>query len=455
MGVAIRCAQSLGMHLLNTTPSLTHHQKDHRARVWFSVLTLERNITVMTGRPSMVRDRDCSIIMPLSAAADGASHKDVDPRSARSVSSLDFGIRAHTSPSSPPVQGAFGTGQSQPPKTNNAGAYFFHYVQLIALAEEAIAQLYCPEIRHVKWAEVQRRIEELDGKLVQWNTALPKPFNFEHPYKNPELESYRVALAITSHSIRTIINRPCLCRLDLRIPDQSLHSNHLNHVAANKCVSSARAVLQLISDKPHNANPYQGTQWWMIIHHLKRAATVVLLELALRAEHMPAEAEGMLAEAKKAINWLRAIAVSDAAARRSWATLSRLLCLAAQRVGGDASEIITTPFSQLGETQPVGMMMQQPPPTPSDQFDPNVWQPMDDYYTSHFLGDQGSSEYDQYGFFPPGGGAPNLFPPWGGLGGMGDQQGLGNEDHTMWSGAPESSLEGWYGQFGRPRGRKS
>lgn len=448
MGVAIRCAQSLGMHLINTTPTLTQQQKDHRAMVWFSVLALERNITVITGRPPMVRDRDCSITMPQPVVSDGPSQKADYPPSTTSVSSLDFGIRASASPSSLPVQGTFGSGQSQLPLTNNTDAYFSHYVQLTALAQDATAQIYCPEIRHVKWSEIQRRIDELDGKLVQWNATLPKPFNFEDPYTNPESESYRVTLAIISHSTRTIINRPCLCRLDRRIPDQSLHSNHRGHVAANKCVSSARVVLQLISDKPHDSVLYQGTLWWMIVHHLRRAATVVLLELAFRAEHMPAEAENILADAKRAVNWLRAVAVSDNAARRSWTTLSRLLHLAAQRVGGDASEVVTAPFSQTGETRPGGMAGQQQPFTPSDQFDPNVWQPMDNYYASHFPGEQGSSEFDQYGFFPPGGGTPSMFPPSGELGGMRDQQGPVDEDQAMWSGWPDPSLGDWYGQFG-------
>lgn len=89
MGVAIRCAQSLGMHLINTTPTLTQHQKDHRAMVWFSVLALERNITVITGRPSMIRDRDCSITMPQLVAGEDSSQKAVYPPSATSVSSFD------------------------------------------------------------------------------------------------------------------------------------------------------------------------------------------------------------------------------------------------------------------------------------------------------------------------------------------------------------------------------
>ncbi len=165
---------------------------------------------------------------------------------------------------------------------------------------------------------------------------------------------------------------------------------------------------------------------------------------------MPSEAEDILAEAKKAIDWLRGMAVSDTAARRSWATLSRLLQLAAQKVGGDASEILAAPLSQLGETQPFGPTMQHPPPAPSGHFDPNDWQPLDNYYTSHFFGDQGASEYDQYGFFTPGGGAPILFPSSAELGGPRGEQGTEGQGQNLWPGGQDPLVGGWYGQFERP-----
>ena len=433
------------MHLINTTPTLTNEQKAHRARVWCSVVALERTLTVMTGRPSMVRDRDCSItVPPLMATRGSRGFATCDHTSL--TTSLDDAGRAFESPQSSPIQGVVDNRPSEPSKTPNVEAYFYHYVALNSLAQQVIARLYCPDIRHMKWSEIQRRIKELDYALVQWNTALPALFKSDQPTQDPEVESYCVALGILSHSTRTLINRPCLCRLDRRITDQSQHSKNFNHAAAHKCVSSARAVLRLISERPHNAVLYQGTLWWMIFHHLKRAATVVLLELALRAEHMPSEAGDMLEEAKQAVNWLHGMAAYNAAARRSWVTLSRLLQKAAQKVGGDASEVVTAPFSQFGETRLMSDMVQQPHPLAPEQFDPNIWQPLDTYYVGHFLGDQEALGYDQYGFMQPSGaytgGGQTMFPPSSQMGEMPDQQSQQDDD---WPTAQEPQPGTWYG----------
>ena len=406
----------------------------------------------MTGRPSMVRNRDCSVILPLLMAEEGSLRDIENLHQTHLVSSSDYGSRALGSPSSPPIQRAVDSKSFASSKTARADAYFHHYVTLNALAQQAMARLYSPEIRRLKWSEIQRRIEELDAKLVQWNAALPAPFSLETPSQDSQAESYRVALGILSHSTRTVINRPCLCRLDRRMADQSRHSNRADHASANKCVSSARSVIGLVSDRPHNAVLHQGTLWWMTVHHLKRAVTVVLLELAFRAEHMPSEAEDILSEAKGAINWLRGMAVFDAGAHRSWISLSRLLRLAAQKVGGDASEVVMAASSHFGETRPIDEFIQHVPPAPSDQYDPHVWQPLDNYYTSHFFADQAASEYDQYGFLQENAaqpsGAQNLWHSPAAQGGRRGQQGHENEDEVMWPGGQDPSVGEWYGQFG-------
>ena len=416
------------------------------------MVTLEQTLTVMTGRPSMIRNRDCTVTLSPLRAEDGSLREIKNFQQAHMTSSLDYGCRAFNSPGSAPLQGVVDSSLSELSKTPKADAYFYHYVALNDLAQQAIAELYCPEIKHMKWSEIQRRIEELDGKLVHWNAGLPVPFNSDQPVQDPEVESYRIALAILSCSIRTVINRPCLCRLDRRITDQSTRSNTINQAAAHRCVASARAVIQLISSKPYNVALHQGTLWWMILHHHKRAATVVLHELAYRAEHMPSEAEEILDIAKTAVNWLRGIAVYDHAARHSWATLSRLLSRAAQKVGGDTSEVITNPYFQFGDTQPMSEFM-QPSPVQADRFDPNIWQSLDNHYTSHSFGDQSASGNNLYGFFEPNGaqngGEQQFYPPQEEIGLMRGQQEQGNGNQTVWPNEQEQPLE-WYGQYLAP-----
>ncbi len=65
---------------------------------------------------------------------------------------------------------------------------------------------------------------------------------------------------------------------------------------------------------------------------------MLLLELAIPIEHMPSAAEELLAEAKKAIEWLRKIASNSNTAQHIWTTMCRLLRLAARRVGFDTGE---------------------------------------------------------------------------------------------------------------------
>lgn len=173
--------------------------------------------------------------------------------------------------------------------------------------------------------------------------------------------------------------------------------------------------------------------WWMILHHLRRAVTVLLLELSFRAEHMPAEAAELLTEAKAAINWLRQMGASNASAKDAWVTLSRLLYHAAQKVGGDMADTITASevpakgqgfnmdilgggfdFSQAGDLE-----------RPSNVYnpdDPNVFPPLGLYGgmpqgTGQYLGDLATiNDWDESGFL-------NAWDEWGGL--FQQQQGPG------------------------------
>ena len=102
-----------------------------------------------------------------------------------------------------------------------------------------------------------------------------------------EVDSCRIALLLLFHSTSTIINRPCLCRE--RMGDQSSTSKNRNRGFANNRVVSAQHI-DLILNEPESTILHQGVTWWMLLRHLKRALTVILLALAFRAEYMPADA---------------------------------------------------------------------------------------------------------------------------------------------------------------------
>ena len=401
------------MHLINATPSTPPAGKVIHAQAWFAVASLERILTVMTGRPSMINVQDCSV--SISQAFEDEGPTIATSSSERSQLGMrDIGSRASPSSRSQSTPGSFQGGPFEPSRTSAATAYFTHYIELATLANEAVATLYRPGIRHSKWSDIQGMIADLDRKLERWSANLPRPFKPSSHAQIPEVESYRVALGILMHSTRTIINRPCLCRLDRRIIDQSAVSKQANFGAVNKCVESARAILDIVFTSPDNILLQKGTMWWMLLHHVNRALTVLLLELSFRAEHMPAEAEGILAESKKAINWLRLMGAHSIAARRSWVTMSRLLDAAAQKVGGDTADIVIAPSASAQQPQ---MQHQSGPSSqpqytpirrrPYDPNDPGTWPPLDPHggmdfqFPGQFFGDLAArSELDQFGFWP-------------------------------------------------------
>lgn len=311
------------------------------ANVWFAVVSLENMITVITGRPSMIYSRDCTVSLVKIRQDESRS----SPMTTTSEESYQTSARSHETrtSSSAAWSAAPVLGARQQNVSPDVEGYFRNYTNLCVLAKEVVGDLYHPGIREKKWSEIQAVIEDYDRRLLKWRDALNPPLDVASPSPDPTIESCRVALRILFHSTRTIICRPCLCRFTRRLKDQSRASKRTNHEIVNNCVQSARSVLGLILHKPESTVLHQGAIWWMILHHLRRALTVLLLELSFRAEHMPAEAAELLTEAKAAVTWLHHIGSSNASAKDAWVTLSRLLYQAAQKVGGDTAHIITAP----------------------------------------------------------------------------------------------------------------
>lgn len=432
------------MHLQNTTPTLSDAAKEIRVNIWYSIVSLEQVLSVMTSRPPMVHDRDCNVSLPSLNSQDQAL-ADQKP-GFESVSTRDFARRTSSLSLSWPAFGSGSGSAGQQPsllasRRLKSTIYFRCYVEINAFAQLAVSQLYNPEIRHLKWSEIQKRIRELDEKLLEWASNLPKTVNLQDPFPSDaagKKEPLQRALGILFYGTRTIINRPTLCRLDRLIIRQSDMSRDINRDMAKKCVHSAQAILAFLPDEPELDIIYSGPLWWAMHRHLKRAGTVLLLELAFRARDMPSEWEQLLSDAKKAVSWLRAMARTSPPAEQCWIALSGPLKRAGQRVGGDMTDI-DPPNAQRRQQQrrqgqqqrnPVHQRrqhqrqhQQSPPPIRSATHavggfsaSPEAWEPLDDTFgrdlqmPSYYFGDLETLELDQFGFPHAGSDMANLFP---------------------------------------------
>lgn len=148
-----------------------------------------------------------------------------------------------------------------------------------------------------------------------------------------------MSLGFQYHHARILINRPCLCRLDYRIPNESSRSRSFNRSAAATCICAAREIVAYLEDE----NNFQGlitvAPWWCILHYVVAAGVILMVEISMRAEHNPQQADGLLRDTKKVVRWLRAMSKDNIAAERSWAVLNKLLIVAAPKIGGDTSDV--------------------------------------------------------------------------------------------------------------------
>ncbi len=67
VGLAVRMAISLGLHEKMSTAdgaALPEGELEHRRRVWWSVYSMDRILTVKSGNPVMIHDEDISVAMP-------------------------------------------------------------------------------------------------------------------------------------------------------------------------------------------------------------------------------------------------------------------------------------------------------------------------------------------------------------------------------------------------------
>ena len=205
-----------------------------------------------------------------------------------------------------------------------------------------------------------------------------------------------------SHSTRTIINRPALCRTARQISHQSDDSIRKGQAAASRCVNAARAILQFLPGESRGSNLNDSPIWYTLLHHIKRSATVLILELAFRAEHMPSEAEEILADAKKAVNWIHTMGAVSLAARRAWVTLNRFLQLASKRVGGSTADLITSPPQPHSASSSDDFLQSISAMTDAQPSSLDTWLPMTSYpgeSNNPLYGDLQMGGMDQFGFF--------------------------------------------------------
>lgn len=344
-GIAIRHATTLGLNLRNDSKDVPETSKEIRYRVWWALCSLERILAVMTGRPTSFSETDCTAPAPLPFEEDSfLGHNPHSPqhiallRRESSHESRQIDGATSTSPSTScssqlktsPVESVSSTSLPSSQKSKQVIApcnalFFGYHTKLSIFTNEVLNRLYRADVMCKSWADVQSTIATLNSKIEKWRAELPNVFDFSKKQRDQQFVRQRMSLGFFYYSVLTLINRPCLCRMERKIPDQSGKAKNFNLETAMKCVHAARNMLDLLPQEPNSVGLYTVAPWWCLVHYLMQAATVLMLELSYRSDHMPNEVEEIFDSAKKAADWLRTLSEEDEAARRAWSLCDEML----------------------------------------------------------------------------------------------------------------------------------
>ena len=221
----------------------------------------------------------------------------------------------------------------------NQSLYFLYGTTLSVLTDEVLNRLYRASAMNESWADTQLTIGAFVSRIEEWRSALPPVFDFTKKPRDQQFIRQRMSLGFFYYSSLIIITRPCLCRIDDKVPHQSLEARNFNRATAARCVHAAKDMLGMLPNEPNSIGLCKVAPWWCSVHHLVQAATVSMLELSYRAHHLPQEAEEIWSSAKKAVSWLRNMSEEDLAAHRAWKLCDNMLRKIAPKVGQVMEEL--------------------------------------------------------------------------------------------------------------------
>ncbi|PLB35594.1 transcription factor domain-containing protein [Aspergillus candidus] len=269
-GLAVRNAQSLGLHLPQTIARLRNPQEQQLARkIWHGCVLMDRVISMTFGRPAMISKASCGSV-PLPATVDEEY-----------------------------IPTASGAEAMQPADRPSVMAFYAKSLELYEILNDILLSLYKPIPEespedmynfyfNKETSEGERTIFELDRALTRWTRSLPPHLRGTTSPETENLVFYRQSVVIRARflHVRMLLFRPILSKYctarDIAPADPliSLNDSFPQRVALQCsviCVKVAQEVVHLI----YNNIPADGTSgplpaWWYNILYVYTAATVLI-----------------------------------------------------------------------------------------------------------------------------------------------------------------------------------
>jgi hypothetical protein len=330
VGLAIRNATCLGLHLKAVDSALTAEQLEERARLWYSLYSLEVTLSEVLGQPPLTSLEYTTVpVEILKCDSQEGNSGDPDTHGTRMLW-LDFLRRRRDA--SQTMRGAHipwrnfqFIGYGPPPQ------HLASRARLSIISNRVMTQLYMPNLSH-SWAAVQKIITGLNVQLLGWENGLPEELNLKSTIAMGSDPRAKIDLALYHQSIRMILYRPCLCRS--RIPNESAYSREFNLTGARSCVRAGVSLVDILPEDASAHDAYQLLPWWNLLHYLGQALGVFILELCLDMEHFGGSATLLTPHVRKAMSYLWCLTAGSLSAYKAWRIFRHALFILSLRADG-------------------------------------------------------------------------------------------------------------------------
>ncbi|KAF7595316.1 hypothetical protein BBP40_006565 [Aspergillus hancockii] len=317
-GSAVRTALSLGLHLRNIGTSTSDTSKEIRYRVWWSLYTLEHRLSVMTGRPSCIIDGAYTTPLPVPFDENDFRKESVMRLISRSTPGTPNQLESVSNSSLNPDARDASAGMTST-EINIAAPckslYFLQLIKLTSISKMMTSKLYSPEEASKPWPSTEFAIRSLIFDLDAWLINLPSAYDFTSAQASQDSAIHRMSLALMFYSTKIGITKPCLRRKEPSAEGDT--SVEFCKKAAVECVESACHMLRLFPEPLDAALLHRLSPWWCILHFLMQATTVLLIELACHAKHVPEKAAMVSKAARKSYDWLSVMSETSMAAEKA------------------------------------------------------------------------------------------------------------------------------------------
>ncbi|PVI05466.1 hypothetical protein DM02DRAFT_496722, partial [Periconia macrospinosa] len=336
IGIAIRLALALGLHLRNEDPTLPGSKKETLLRTWWSLHSIECLVSSVIGRPCVLASEDCTVEFPHISTDGNFGSPSQDASDHASITSRNDRRRSSASATSSNIQVSMR-------KPGGPSSFLEAHISIGVITQKILSSLYSPRVGSQPWSYIQATIPTLLTELEVWRSHVLPHGNVKisDPFSSAAREREILQLRFYYYSKVILITRPCLCRTERRIKDQSDASFIFNDTTAKRCVKAAQDMADLLPEKPHLKYIFKNGPWWTLVHDIMQSLTVLLLELSYQCTHMLNEKARIVPRTKKLVHWLRAMRKTDPSSERAYTVVINIIRQSGHQFQAHAQDLLS------------------------------------------------------------------------------------------------------------------